>query len=262
MPGLLLCVLLAGCGTQVAADGGPSDPPPERSTREGQPVRLDGRAGIESIVQTAPAELLVVAGERRTGLRPECRRYSDVRVLAETATSVTLAAYAYEPTWEVEPQCPLVPGDSATHTVSLAQPLADRDVVEGGPGLPLYVVDREVPGRTAVRGTRSCGVGSTAMPYLSVDHAHFVRHAGRTYVNQVGADEPEPVFGEELGRVTCTLSGSLTPLRGYVWQDGHSGFLEAGTPYYAVAGGPVEEAVGAVWNGRRTLFEHAPEHDG
>jgi hypothetical protein len=87
----------------------------------------------------------------------------------------------------------------------------------------------------------------------------------------IGASAPDrsPVLARHtvvpgllLGRVTCTLSGSLTPLRGYVWQDGHSGFLEAGTPYYAVAGRPVEEAVGAVWNGRRTLFEHAPEHDG
>ena len=257
--GLLLFLVLTACGSGSPAAVGDEGPPPERSEREGQPVQLDGGAGIEQIRVSPddPAVLVVTAGERRTGLEPECRRYSAVRVLSQTDTRVQLAAYAYRPTWEVEPECPQVEGDPATHTVTLRAPLGDRDVADVPDGPPLFVQDRVVPGRSPVRGTPSCGSSSRTSPFGSVDYRHFLRHDGRMY----DAELPNAgaVFvGPPLGTVRCTLSGSLTPYR-YESRDGDAGFVEAGTPYFAVEGRPVTEAVGAVWDGKPTLFEHRPE---
>lgn len=201
--------------------------------------------------------LVVQAGERRTGLSPECRRYGAVRVLSQTDDHVEVAACAYRPAWEVEPECPLVLGDAATHTVTLRAPLGDRDVVDAPGAPPLFVQDRLVPGRTPVRGGPSCDGTSVARPYGSLDHRHFLRHGGRIYDAEL-PNAGAVLVGPPLGTVRCMLSDSLTPFR-YEPRDGDSGFVAAGTPYFAVQGRPVEEAVGAVWRGEPTLFEFAPD---
>ena len=249
---LLLCLLLAACGSATrSADEGP---PPERAEREGQPVQLDGAAGIGFLTEQG-GSLVAVVDERRSGLPPECRRYSEVRVLAQTGATVELAAYAYRPTWDVEPQCPLVEGDPATHTVALREPLGERDVVLHPGGPPVHVQARAVPGRTPVRGTRSCGTASIVSPFGSVDYAHFIRHAGRTYVSQ--GPTTGAVLDAPLGTIRCTLSESLTPFR-YEPVDGDAGFVDAGSTYSAVSGRPVDEAIGAVWDGAVTVFELRP----
>lgn len=256
---LLVCLLLAGCGAAGSTGTGAEGPPPDRTTREGQEVQLDGAAGLVSLRLSGddPAVLLVGAGERRTGLAPECRRYSAVRVLSQTSESVELAAYAYRPTWDVEPECPQVQGDPATHTVTLRAPLGDRDVVTAPGGPALLVMDRAVPGRTPVRGGPSCADESIPQPFGSVDYRHFLRHDGRLYdatLPNAGA----VLVGPPLGTVRCMLSESLTPFR-YEPVDGDAGFVPAGTPYFAVEGRPAGEAVGAVWQGEPTLFEASPE---
>lgn len=252
---VLLCLLLTACGTGTrTADEGP---PPERAQREGQDVQLDGAAGIGFLTEQGDA-LVAVADERRSGLAPECRRYSEVRVLAQTATTVELAAYAYRPTWDVEPECPQVQGDPATHTVRLRAPLGDRDVVLHSGGPPVHVQSRAVPGRTPVRGTPSCGDTAAVQVSGTADYLHFLEHAGRRYVSDGPSDGV--VLGQQVGTVRCTLSGSLTPFR-YEPEDGDAAFVETGEAVWAVEGRPVEDAVGAVWDGRPTLFTHRPELD-
>ena len=255
---LLVCLLTAACGS-VEVSRTADDGPPERDTREGQEVQLDGAAGITAVRVSPkdPAVLLVDVAERRTGLSPECRRYSAVRVLSETPVQVEVAAYAYRPAWEVEPECPLVRGDTAVHAVTLRDPLGDRDVVDAPGSWPVFVQDRAVAGRSAVPGGPSCDSTSTIRPYGSVDYRHFLRHDGRMYEARL----PNPgavLVGEPLGTVRCMLSDSRTPLQ-YEPRDGDSGFVGAGTPYYAVQGRPVDEAIGAVWQGEPRVFEVAPD---
>jgi hypothetical protein len=259
VPLLLLCALVAGCGSTPAASLGEEGPPPERSTREGQPVQLDGAGGIAALSQSAddPAVLVAQSFDRRRGLPPECRRYTEVRVLAQDDGRVQLAAYQYRPTWEVEPECPLVEGDPTTQRIRLRAPLGDRDVRDFPDGPPLFVQDRVTPGRTPVRGGPSCADTSETRPNPGADYRHFLRHDGRMY-DAVLPNAGAAFVGPPLGRVRCTLSGSLTPFR-YESRDGDAGFVGAGTPYYAVEGRPVEEAVGAVWDGKPTLFEHRPD---
>jgi hypothetical protein len=203
--------------------------------------------------------LVAVTHEERSGLTPECRRYSDVRVLSQNATTIELAAYAYRPTWDEEPPCPEPhPGDPATHTVRLRAPLGDRDVVLHPGGPPVHVQQRTVDGRSAVRGSRSCANEAIVFPSPSADYIHFIRHRGKMYVNS--GPTPGPVLGAPLGTVRCALSGSLTPFR-YEPVDGDAGFVEEGATYSTVRGRPAEEAIGAIWNGAVTVFEHMPELD-
>lgn len=262
----VVAVIAAASTAWVAGRGSPdvvgqvADAAPDRIVVDGRDYLLDGSGGVVALRQSTedPTVLVVTAGARVTGLRPECRRYPAVRVVEETPDRIRVVVDVYNGQPSPEPACPQVRGDRLERTVRLAAPLGTRDVVMGEGARVLNVVDRALPGRTPLPGTRSCADSEQAEP-SHLDYAHLVRHAGRAFANRDGAVVPLPERGAELGRVSCTLSGSYTPAYPGPLPDGVAAYLEVGTPWFAVRGR--DDAVAAEFDGRLLLFVHDPTFD-
>jgi hypothetical protein len=198
------------------------------------------------------------AESRLAGSELACRqRRTVVRVLSENDRDVVVGAYEYRRRDRgPEAQCPFPAAEPARSTVRLRQSLDDRDVRESALAPPLFVADRTMPGRTRVRGTPSCA-SSSATRASSADYANFIHHRGRAYVNNGLAVFPGTSFGAQVGTVGCRLSESFTPAT-YRASDGDAAYLDAGTPYFAVKGRPVDKAIGATYNGQRLVFTFDP----
>jgi hypothetical protein len=103
-------------------------------------TKLDPGQIKDVIVDPAdPKTLIVHAGFNTPGMLT-CDPYTAVRILAQDASTVTIAAYQYQ--WaSPPPTCDARGGGAQTIRLSLGAPLGDRSVVEEGGTKPMDVLD-------------------------------------------------------------------------------------------------------------------------
>jgi hypothetical protein len=94
--------------------------------------------------------------------------------------------------------------------------------------------------------SRTCDpTGSTAAPHVSgKDLADFIYHDNAYYYAVVGGSSA-PQVREQLGRVSCTLTGSSTPLAFDTPREGLAGSVTEGTAYFAIAACSSADAIAA-----------------
>jgi hypothetical protein len=106
----------------------------------------------------------------------------------------------------------------------------------------------EGSGRTCVH------TDSTQSPEIShPDLADFIYHDGAFYY-AVAAGSPLPELREQLGRISCTLADSLTPLSLEKPREGLAGFVKAGTAYFAIKECSSHDAIAAERSERLRVF--------
>ena len=108
------------------------------------------------------------------------------------------------------------------------------------------------------RGGPSCEeLSLDAPPDSAISWAHYLRFGDRVYTTTGRPADATLVPGERLGTVTCTRSGSHTPVH-HLIRDGEAAYLETGTEFHAIAGRRADEAITAVFNGERLVFTPDP----
>ena len=106
---------------------------------------------------------------------------------------------------------------------------------------------------TDARGGPSCEERALdAPPDSAIDWANYLRWEDRVYTAK-RENDPAVVPDAQLGSVTCTRSGSRTPVN-HVIAEHEAAYLEVGTPFHSIAGRSPEAALTAVLNGQRLVF--------
>lgn len=115
-------------------------------------------------------------------------------------------------------------------------------------------VDQVAQEASPPRGGPSCEERAVDVPPDSaISWAHYLRFGDRVYTTTGEPADAALAVGERLGSVTCTRSGSRTPVQ-HLIRDGEAAYLEAGTEFHALAGRSPDDAITAVFGGERLVF--------
>ena len=104
------------------------------------------------------------------------------------------------------------------------------------------------------RPGRTCDpAGRTASPLSRQDLADFIYHDGAFYY-VVATGSPPPQVLIQLGRVSCTLAGSATPMESQRPREGLAGFVPEGTEYFSIRACSNHDAIAVKREGRLRVF--------